>query len=364
MLKAEIQGALVDGGIIEIDGVTVITEERDVLFDIDRIERVVRKVVGTIDVLFSISDRETKLYRGKRPVTRTPAVVPTAAGKFLLGALKTDFDRISECFPFHVLNPYVDAFIRRVKKFKLDRVSSLAASETVEQSVKVLNCFVESLRRRVRSEEFKDKINKCNRTSNKNLKGVLAYIDSLFERYARLLVVRVDLSYKNKFCDGYRAEGGVTSEQARAHRDKLLYDLKNKMFSASMVGYVWKLEYALSKGYHYHIMVFFDGSQVREDETLALIIGQHWRDKVTEGKGIYHNCNAKKEGYRLRGFGIGIGMINHDDYELRQNLQKAAAYLIKTDYYIRTVISGNGRAFGKGGKPNPKSDQRGRPRKT
>ncbi len=363
LLKAEIQDALVDGGIIEMDGVTVITEERDVLLNIDRIERVVRKVVDTTDVLFSLHDRETKLFPGMRPVTRPSTILSTAVGKFILGALKTDFDRVEECFPFHVLNPYVDAFIRRVKKFKLDGISSLAPFETVEQSVKVLNFFVESLRRQVRSERFKNKINNYSRASNKNLKGVLAYIDSLFERYARLLVVGVDLSYKNKFCDGYKAEDGVTSEQARAHRDKLLYDLKNKMFSASMVGYVWKLEYGLSKGYHYHILVFFDGSRVREDETLALIIGQHWRDVVTEDKGIYHSCNAKKEDYRRSGFGIGIGMINHDDYELRQNLRKAAAYLIKKDYYIRAAISGNGRAFGKGGMPNPKSDQRGRPRK-
>lgn len=363
MLKAEIQNALVDGAIIEVDGVTIITEERDVLFDIERIERVVRKVVDTTDVLFSVNDKGAKISLGKRPVTRTPSVVPTAVGKFMLGALKTDFARIHECFPFHVLNPYVDAFVRRVKKFKLDRASSLSRSETAEQSVKALNCFVESLRRRVRSQSFKNKISKYSRASNKNLKGVLAYIDALFERHARLLVVRVDLSYRNKFCDGYRAEGGVTSEKVKAHRDKLLYDLKNKLFLASMVGYVWKLEYALSKGYHYHMLFFFDGSRVREDETLALIIGQHWCDKITEGRGIYRNCNANKEDYRLRGFGVGIGMINHHDCELRRNLQKAAAYLIKTDYYIRTVISGNGRAFGKGVMPDPKSDQRGRPRK-
>lgn len=346
-----------------MDGVSVITEERDVLLNIERIERVVRKVLGTTDVLFSLHHKKVKLSSDMLPGMIRPTIVPTAVGKFMLGALKIDFDKISECFPFHVLNPYVDAFIRRVKKFKLDVASPSVPSKTVEQSVRVLNRFVGSLRKRVRSDGFKNKINNYSRASNKNLKGVLVYIDLLFARYSRLLVVRVDLSYKNKFCDGYKTTDGVTSEQARAHREKLLYDLKNKMFSDSMVGYVWKLEYGLSKGYHYHLLVFFDGSQVRKDETLALIIGQYWRDVVTDGKGIYHSCNAKKEDYRRRGFGVGIGMINHDDSELRQNLQKAAAYLIKTDYYIRTAISGNGRTFGKGGKPNPKSDLRGRPRK-
>ncbi|APC17391.1 hypothetical protein BLL42_17205 [Pseudomonas frederiksbergensis] len=356
-MKAEIKRALIDGGIIEMDGVSVITEERDILCAIERIERVVRKVVGTADILFSLERKTMKL--AKAP----PVMVSTHVGKLVLGALKTDFYKMKKYFPCHVLNPYVDAFIRRVKKFKLKAEFNSAPFETVEQSVKVFNCFVGSLRKRVLSDKFKKKINSYNHTSNKNFKGMREYINALFERYARLLVVRVDLSYENKYCGSYKSAEGIACEQVRVHRERLLYDLKNKLFSDSMVGYVWKLEYGLSKGYHYHLLVFFDGSLVREDETLAFMIGRHWREVVSDNKGIFHNCNAEKEGYRKIGFGIGIGMINHDDYILRKNLERAAAYLTKTDYYIRTVIPDNGRTFGKGGKPKPKNDRRGRPRK-
>jgi len=358
ILKADIRKVLVSGGIIEMDGVSVITEEHDILYAIERIERVVRRVVGTTDILFSLDKKKLKSVAKERP-----AMVSTPVGRIVLVALKTDFDKMKEYFPFHALNPYVDTFIRRVKKFKLEAAFRSTSFDAVEQSVKMLNYFVGSLRERVLSDRFKKKINSYNHTSNKNFKGVCEYISALFERYARLLVVRVDLGYENKYCNNYKSAQGITGEQVRAHREQLLYGLKNKMFPGSMVGYAWKLEYGLSKGYHYHLLVFFDGSRVREDETLALMIGQHWRDVVSDNKGIYYNCNAKKEGYRRFGFGVGIGMINHDDYILRKNLERVAAYLTKVDYYIRTVIPGNGRTFGKGGKPKPKNDQRGRPRK-
>lgn len=32
-----------------------------------------------------------------------------------------------------------------------------------------------------------------------------------------------------------------------------------------MVGHIWKLEEGTTKGYHFHLMFFFDGSKVQHD---------------------------------------------------------------------------------------------------
>jgi hypothetical protein len=130
----------------------------------------------------------------------------------------------------------------------------------------------------------------------------------------------------------------------------------------AVVGYAWKLEYGLAKTYHYHFLLFFDGAYSQQDIVIAQAIGEYWASNITNGKGIYHNCNRNKAEYKVRGI-LGIGMINHCDLSLRNGLKTAAAYLTKVDIYVRMVISGGGRCFGKSGKPKMKKDGRGRPRR-
>ena len=122
-----------------------------------------------------------------------------------------------------------------------------------------------------------------------------------------------------------------------------------------MVGYIWKLEHGPDKGFHYHMMFFFDGSKVREDGTLAKRIGQYWLNVVTNGRGVYYNCNADKSRYK----NCGIGMVDHSDNVMRDGLVKAVLYLTKMDLYMKLQTVGRG--MGKMVRPNPK-DARGRPR--
>ena len=44
----------------------------------------------------------------------------------------------------------------------------------------------------------------------------------------------------------------------------------------------------------------------------------------------------------------GTVMINYDDAELLEWLEKAAEYITKPDYYMRLATPDNGRTFGKG----------------
>jgi hypothetical protein len=57
-------------------------------------------------------------------------------------------------------------------------------------------------------------------------------------------------------------------------------------------------------------------------------------------------------------------MIEHSDKDKRKNLQKAAVYLTKIEYYVRIAIDGRARTFGRGEMPKQAVKKRGRPRRS
>ena len=126
-----------------------------------------------------------------------------------------------------------------------------------------------------------------------------------------------------------------------------------------MVGYVWKLEYGREKGHHYHMMFFLDGAKVRQDIVIAKLIGEYWNNVITQGKGVYYNCNGNKARYRH----CGVGMIHYSEAEkLRSLKEMAAIYLTKADRYVSACMPGNNRTFGKGNSPKVGERSVGRPR--
>jgi hypothetical protein len=182
------------------------------------------------------------------------------------------------------------------------------------------------------------------------------YIDALYARYARLLVLRIDF--------GFRTETPllphpVSLQEAQEHLARFFNNKRGKKLYASLKGYIWRLEYGKEKGYHFHLFFFFDGSRVHKDEFLASEIGNDWI-KVTEGKGIFHNCNAHKQKYKR----LGIGMISHDDEEKRRNLLDVLAYLYKQNQILREKYADKTHGWGRGTKPSARQRAIGRPRQT
>ncbi len=191
------------------------------------------------------------------------------------------------------------------------------------------------------------------KVSKRNLYSANSYVDALFEKHARLLVLRVDLSYKKEHAKN------TTINDAKADMRHLLNNRRGKpsIFS-NCVGHIWKAEQTPDKGVHFHTAFFYDGSKVEKDAHLASKIGNYWKNSITEGRGIAFNCNAKSAQYEKP----GIGKINHFDDEMRDNLRdEVLTYLTKTDQSIDKSTSGNERCFGKGIAPKRKS-RAGRPR--
>jgi len=305
------------------------------------------------DDLFTVkADRRT----GRRRIEASPL------GKALYSSFKTPIEEIVQYFPIHSFNPHFEAFREALNHHEINHLYGLQLTTFINEEADAvaaqLNAFGQTLRAATRTAEFRAAIRKAQRSCNKNYGGLMAYLKALFQKKGRLLGLRGDFSYKKTI---YFDKAGSDVSYAEAKRDReALFDEIRKRFKESLVGYVWKFEYGLLKGYHSHILIFLDGSKVQEDVPIMKILGEHWKSKITEGTGAFFNCNAKKASYRF----CGIGMLKHDNPAIWEGLENIAAYLTKPDYYVRLNMPGNDRALGKGGPPKLYAKKRGRPRKS
>lgn len=190
------------------------------------------------------------------------------------------------------------------------------------------------------------------RKSNQRLESTKKYIDDLSSNYSKLNFVKPDLSYTKEHSQN------ITLEQANKDFKKLLNNTRSKptVFNG-LVGYIVKREYTEEKGVHFHPMFIYDGQKVREDITKADQIGEYWKNNITKGNGLFHNCN--KNDYKDK----GIGILEYQDSEKRKILnENVLPYLCKEDQSIEPLKENKkDKAFTRGIAPKNK-ENRGRPR--
>ncbi|WP_177325191.1 YagK/YfjJ domain-containing protein [Pseudomonas umsongensis] len=346
--------------------VSVSNDEREIaLLSKCRIELGNGEIQGELDIGF-VSELKLasiwvqKLIRTEgeaftlRDVSRhgDPGLKRNYPGAILFKLLKMNVSQDERLRSLYTFEPYIALMVKQIEAFGLTYNLLRTVHRESEDNaglVQKLNSCVDSIRLEARSKAFQGKLKNYQRSSNKNYKELTEYVDALFERYSRLLVLRVDLGYREQ-------HSKTTQAEAKQNREHLFRNTRSNKLFGDMVGYIWKLEHGPDKGFHYHMIFFFDGSKVREDGTLVKRIGQYWLDVITKGRGVYYNCNADKSRYKS----CGIGMVDHRDSSMRDTLNSLAVpYLTKTDLYMKLQTTGRG--MGKMERPRQK-DPRGRPR--
>lgn len=192
------------------------------------------------------------------------------------------------------------------------------------------------------------------RNSQRMIDSTATYIDDLFDIYSKMDFIRLDLSYTKE----HAREASL--EDINQDLTHLLNNRRTKpSIFKNMVGYIAKKEYTEDKGPHIHSLFIFDGQKVCKDEFIGEKIGKYWKNEITDGKGIYHNCNRAKDRYTE----CALGKIDHTDEAKRTVLkEKAIAYLCKDEQSVDPIKqSGNERSFTRGIAPRKKSNA-GRPR--
>ncbi len=227
------------------------------------------------------------------------------------------------------------------------------------------NAFLDLIRKK--ASEIKKYIDAKAYVSNydrRMFERLKSYIDGLFLIYSKLLVVRLDLEYREEFADY------VTLAQAKEHIGRFISHRRWSKLFEHCVGFVIARERGENgTGFHFHCILFFDGQKQSRDLYLASAIGQkYWEGYITrisgEGEslitqGRYFSCNGKKGEYRYE----GIGMITHSDEVKRANLLYNLLYLTKNDQGLGSDAPSKTRTLTRSLLPRVKENRTGPPRK-
>ena len=180
-----------------------------------------------------------------------------------------------------------------------------------------------------------------------NQHSLFDYTSTLIHHYARTLVVRVDLSIKKEYQALYNIQVFNKALETLLRR---IAD-QDTCFSA-LQGYAWALEHGVSKGYHCHLLLMYDGNIHKGDFEMGQWVGDCW-EQITHGYGYIFNCNHSdyKTIYEAKGT-LGIGMIHRNNAsEVYNFLNYVVPYLVngeKEQQHPRVKDKSNMRSFGRG----------------
>lgn len=343
-------GGVLDLMVDEVGGLPALRVEESLVLKLRSIEKLMYEIAGSKGFLFSSCTHQRDGVKVKTE----------RLGRYFVDKLKRGVGVFERCFPSHEVNPYVEVFFRcadRVDDLHSLRVWRTLRDGAAEAFIGQMNDLIEFVRLELSSDAFKAILKRFRKASFKRINSLEGYIDALFAQHSRMLVVRVDLSYQSGFVSG-REDFYGDVKKVKAHWAKMQKDLHKGIPVDGLLGFACKLEYGQLKGFHFHLLLFYNGTNHRQDGVLARMVGEYWRDSITAGAGRYFNCNAVKEKYKY----LGIGMISFNQLDRVSALKnRVASYLTKVDYWIR-LSPESGRSFFRGNMPKLKSVKRGRPR--
>jgi hypothetical protein len=258
------------------------------------------------------------------------------------------------------LSPYIHAFFKCKQVFSY-RMRSVGSKSEMHELLQQMIAFAKGVYAAISTPEFRRELANLRRSSNKLANSVCGCIDDLSALYARLTVVRLDLSYY-KSSEELQAE--LMGECSKIYSPKMDQDriafftaLSHKESPYAMVGYMCKLEHMPRKGFHFHVMLFLNGSKVQDHIGAGKRIGEFWCNEITQGRGRYWNVKPTK--FRPA---EGVGRLDWHDEEKLYHVKEAAMYLVKVDEWVKVYIGQNRRKFYKS-VPKKRVDKRGgRPR--
>jgi hypothetical protein len=321
-------------------------DEKRFLSHLKEIQAIVERLLELKETLFLVvQDKSGMFQAGSYSLT----------GKRLKAVIRRGCDIRCKHVSLVDSHPYVQAYHAAVEELELNRLDDWGPDDQTDR----LNAAVDMIRDECRGKAMRQHMRKLENARKVRNKSAQKLINSLREKYARLQVLRLDLSYrKGKYVDLDDFMGALS--KVKEDWEHFRHDLVSGDSIPGVVGYLAKLEYGLLSGFHFHVVVLCDGSKHREDIVLATMLGEHWNNKVVPGReGRYYNCNRHKDNYRY----LGIGTLNYYDHEKYSALVNLVLdYMAKTDHVMATEAPGERGWFRSVHKVSKLTKRRGRPR--
>ncbi|ELY1861804.1 hypothetical protein [Serratia marcescens] len=147
---------------------------------------------------------------------------------------------------------------------------------------------------------------------------LLAHQDALFDRYSKLLMLRVDFAYRQDSLSFHFAD----EHQLAA---EMTYLMEQCADIAGIVGSTWVMEYTERHRFHVHAAFYIDGQHHRKIWLFWEQIKHLW-ERITELEGYAHRCEPKSC-YRVRGERV----VAASDVRGRRGMQYILSYMGKQE---------------------------------
>ena len=196
----------------------------------------------------------------------------------------------------------------------------------------------------------------------RNSQSLTKYMNHYLSKYARVLIVRVDIRIKAEFAylvDVETFQGFMNKLMKVIQRDREIEKErkagkiadKDKGCFEDLRGYAWAIEQGVDNGsLHCHLLLIYNGDKRQKDWYLGDAVGKKWLE-ITEGLGYSTNGNTseRKRNYERKGK-LGIGMIHGNNPLEVKNAIYAALYLTRPDKYEQRLKAWTPsmRSFGRG----------------
>jgi len=118
--------------------------------------------------------------------------------------------------------------------------------------------------------DYENQFQKQKQDNRLSLEG---YLSCLFDHYAKLLVVRVDLGYLKEKIDK------VDIYEFNDHINHLRDLIGNKKTCFEhLEGHAWTIEQGFDRGFHCHLLLIYQGNKRQKDTYLGQKVGEKWQE--------------------------------------------------------------------------------------
>jgi len=332
------------------DGSVYITDEFDWHRFIGSLERIAKRIAEVDDGPIKLErTRQGERYR------------LTQLGRDVWNMCKSYHPFIRERCGSQIFNPHITVALRACDKWV--RILNCARMGDdldlrLGEARFALDRMVRFIRRVCRSKRFKYLLNNSERNAAAAFMSCMRYMDALFKRHSKILILRIDLYYQPYSHYGSEGERLEYVEAADKSLEKFLRDLRERHLVPDMTGWICKRENGFRRGMHYHVLVALDGHKHCKDIAYAQKLGEYWIEHCNGSS--YNNNNARQDRLEYN----GMGLVHVHDQDKREGLRRAIRYMTKGNHQLKTG-GGKDRNLRKGIMPkwDESAPRRGAPRK-
>ena len=303
-----------------------------------------------------------------------------------------DFDLFFKTYRKHEISRH---FFVTWETEEIDSWSEKTHTEITPELAEMANDFVETLREMARKVRLKSRMSDWRSGCRHNKEYLQDFMIRMLDQHSRIMVVDLVFLYRKAACKnsdeaiersleqqelaereylshfqnvdylekpGDNTSRKVSLEELKEDLKHFFNNMRNKrtLFAKDkFIDYFGRIEYSQDAGYHVHICFFYKGSEAQRDIFYSHEIGKYWI-KITEGRGYYHSCNAKAAQGKYKN--VGIGMVEHDDFEKIRHLWKAVVYFVKASQVVRVKRTDKEQMVLHGKKKERPGERLGRPR--